>query len=167
MRNVINCHPSWGSSRYCSPSWVPGPNMTTDPRGEPLLPDQTPFSARRRSIATCGGIIINPPDVFSARHPGCINGNESHSSSGIVLLHDPTSHRRNIPRRSSLVGRFAVAAAVAVAGAVPPGKSASFVLIPSTLERRWTILCFRHHSLQQLFHCRHLRRRGRRFHGCD
>ena len=51
--------------------------MTTDPRGEPLLPDQPQFSARRRSIATRGGIIIDPPGVFSARNPGCINGNES------------------------------------------------------------------------------------------
>ena len=53
--------------------------MITDPRGEPLLPDQPPFSARRRSIATRGWFIINPPGVFSARHPGCINRNESFS----------------------------------------------------------------------------------------
>ena len=51
-----------------------------------------------------------------------------------MLLHDPTSHRRNIPRHSSLIGRVAVAAAITVAGAVPLGKSASFVLIPSVLE---------------------------------
>ena len=66
-----------GKHSVLSPLLDPGPNVTTDPRGEPLLPDQPPFSARRRSIATRGGIIINPPGVFSARHPGCINGNES------------------------------------------------------------------------------------------
>ena len=58
----------------------------------------------------------------------------SHSSSGIVLLHDPTSHGRNILRRSSLAGRVAVAAAATVVGAVPRGMSASSVLIMSVLE---------------------------------
>ena len=51
-----------------------------------------------------------------------------------MLLHDPTSHRRNIPRHSSLVGWVAVAVAVAVVGAVPQGMSASSVLILSVLE---------------------------------
>ena len=74
--NVISCHPLWGNSRHCSPSWVPGPNMIPDPRGSPPPPlsDQSPFSARRRSIVTRGGIIIKPPGVFSIRHPGCRNG---------------------------------------------------------------------------------------------
>ena len=66
-----------GGQSALSLPWIPGPNKTTDPRGEPLLPDQSPFSARLRFIATRGGIIINPPGVFSARHPGCINGNDS------------------------------------------------------------------------------------------
>ena len=71
VRNVIICHPSWGDNRRCPSPWIPGPNMTTDPRGEPLLPDQSPFSARRLSIATRGGIIIQmdgkpppPPPSF-------------------------------------------------------------------------------------------------------
>ena len=58
----------------------------------------------------------------------------SHLSSGIVLLHDPTSRRRNIPRHSSLVGWVAVAVAVAVVGAVQRGTSPSSVLIMSVLE---------------------------------
>ena len=49
--------------------------MYTDPRGGPALPDQPSFSARRRSVIACGGIIVTPPDVFSVRHPGCKNGN--------------------------------------------------------------------------------------------
>ena len=58
----------------------------------------------------------------------------SHSSSGIVLLHDPTSQRRNILRRCSLAGCVAVAAAAAVVGAAPRRMSASSVLIMSVLE---------------------------------
>ena len=58
----------------------------------------------------------------------------SHSSSGNVLLHDPTSHRRNKTRRSSPAGRVALAVAVAVAGTVPRGMSASTVLIMSVLK---------------------------------
>ena len=73
MRNVINCHPSGGNSRRCPPP----PPLDPGAEREPLLPDQPPFSARRRFIATRGGITINPPGVFSARHPSCINGNES------------------------------------------------------------------------------------------
>ena len=51
--------------------------MITDLRGWPALPDQAPFSARRRSVVPRGGIIANPPDVFSVRHPRCMNGNAS------------------------------------------------------------------------------------------
>ena len=51
--------------------------MIPDPRGRPSLSDQSPFSARRRSIVTRGRIIMKPPSVFSFCHPGCRNGNES------------------------------------------------------------------------------------------
>ena len=51
--------------------------MIADPGGGPSLPDQPPCSARRRSVVTRGGIIANPSDVFSARQPGCMNGNAS------------------------------------------------------------------------------------------
>ena len=77
QRNVIKYCPSWGNSRYCSPSWVPGPSVNTDPRGGPALPDQPSFSVCRRSVVPRGGIIANPPGVFSVRHPGCRNGNAS------------------------------------------------------------------------------------------
>ena len=51
--------------------------MITDPRGGPALPGQLAFSTRRRSVVPRGGIIANPPDVFSVRQPGCRNGNAS------------------------------------------------------------------------------------------
>ena len=60
--------------------------MITDPRGGPALPDQLPFSARRRSVVTCGGIIENPPDVFSVRQPGCRNANASFKSGQRVAV---------------------------------------------------------------------------------
>ena len=107
MRNVINCHPSWGNSRYCPPSWIPGPNVATDPRGEPLLPDQPPFSAHRRSIATQGGIVIHPPSVFSARHPGCINVNESFKFGHRVAAWPDFPHEKHTTSlQSSLAGRW-------------------------------------------------------------
>ena len=74
-RNVIKCCPSWGISQYCPPSWVPGPSVHTDLRGGPTLTDQPSFSTHRRSVIICGGIIMNPPNVFSVCHPGCKNGN--------------------------------------------------------------------------------------------
>ena len=52
-------------------------------------------------------------------------------SSGTVLLHDPTSHRRNTPR---LVGRVAVALVAAVVVVVPQGMIATSVPIPSAPE---------------------------------
>ena len=51
-----------------------------------------------------------------------------------MLLHDTTSHRRNTPLRSSLVGRVAVAVVAAVVGAVPQGMNATSVPIPSAPE---------------------------------
>ena len=58
----------------------------------------------------------------------------NHQSSGNVSLHDPTSHRRNTPCRSSFVGRVAVAEAAAVVGAVHRGRSVASVPTPSALE---------------------------------
>ena len=51
-----------------------------------------------------------------------------------MSLHDPTSHMRNTPRQSSLVGRVAVAEAAAVVGAVLQGRSTTPVPNPSALE---------------------------------
>ena len=86
-RNVIKYCPSWRISRYCSPSWVPGPSVNTDPRGGPALPDRPSFSARRRSVIPRGGIIVNPPDVFSVllRSPSW-NGNASFKSGQRVAV---------------------------------------------------------------------------------
>ena len=56
----------------------------------------------------------------------------THLSSGNMSLHDPTSHRRNTPCRSSLVERVAVAATVICA--VLRGRSAISVPNPSALE---------------------------------
>ena len=60
-------------------------------------------------------------------------------SSGNVSLHDPTSHRRNTSRLSSLVGRVAVAEMAAVAGTVHRGRSITSVPMSSSLEgsRLW------------------------------
>ena len=76
--NVIKYYPSTGLSQYCPPpSWVPGSSVNTDPRGGPALLDHSSFSARRRSVIACGGIIVTPPGLFTVRHPGCNNGNVS------------------------------------------------------------------------------------------
>ena len=56
------------------PPRVMGSSIITDPRDEPLLPDQSSFSARRRSVAILGDTIRNPVWVFSAFQPGNING---------------------------------------------------------------------------------------------
>ena len=47
---------SVGEQRCPSPG-ILGSNSTTDPGGEPLPPDQSPFSVLRRSWVTRGGII--------------------------------------------------------------------------------------------------------------
>ena len=56
----------------------------------------------------------------------------THQSSGNVPLHDQNSHRRNTPRRSSLVGWVAFAEAAPVVGAGLRGKSVTSVPDPST-----------------------------------
>ena len=56
----------------------------------------------------------------------------THPSSGNASLHDLTSHMRNTPHRSSLVGQ--VAEAAAVIDAVLRGRSITSVPMPSTLE---------------------------------
>ena len=56
------------------PLRVVGSSVLTDPRGEPLPPDQSSFSARRRSVAIFGDIIRKPVCIFSAFQPGNING---------------------------------------------------------------------------------------------
>ena len=93
-RNVMKYCPSSGISRYCPPSWVPGPRVYTDPRGGPALPDQPSFSARRRSVIACGGIIVIPPDVFSVRHPGCRNGNAQLKSGQRVTVCPNLPHEK-------------------------------------------------------------------------
>ena len=75
--NINIHHPSGSSKRRCPSPGILGSNITTDPGGEPFPPDQSPYSVRRRSVATQGEIITKPPGVDSARHPGNINGNDS------------------------------------------------------------------------------------------
>ena len=102
-KNVMKYYPSSGISRYCPPSWVPGPSINTDPRGGPALPDHPSFSARRRSVIACGGIIVPPPDLFTVRHPGCRNGNVSLKSGQHVAVCPDRPHEKQItsvqPRR--------------------------------------------------------------------
>ena len=66
------------------------PERRTPP---PPPPGSAAVFGRRRFVVTRGGIIINPPGVFSVRHPGCRNGNDSsklgqhekHTTSGGTL----------------------------------------------------------------------------------
>ena len=55
-------------------------------------------------------------------------------SSGNSSLHDLTSHMRNKPHRSNLVGQVAVAEVAAVVGADHRGRSVASVPMPSALE---------------------------------
>ena len=94
--NIISVRPLSGISRYCPPSWVPGPSFNTDPRGGPALPDHSSFSARRRSVISCGGIILTPPGLFTDRHPGCRNGNVPLHSMQLVALCPNRPHEKQI-----------------------------------------------------------------------
>ena len=94
--NIIKYYPSSGISRYCPLSLVPGPSFNTDPRGEPALPDHSSFSARRRSVIACGGIIVTPPDLFTICHPGCRNGNVSLKSGQRITVCPDRPHEKRI-----------------------------------------------------------------------
>ena len=76
--------------------------MIPDPRGRPSHSDQSPFSARRRSIVTRGGIIMKPPGVFSFCHPGCRNGNESLKSGQRVAAWPILPQEKHITSDQSL-----------------------------------------------------------------
>ena len=70
----------WAAIRVAPPpppAGVLGSNVITDAGDEPSLPDQSPFSTRRRSAAARGEIIAKPPTTFSADHPCSMNGKES------------------------------------------------------------------------------------------
>ena len=73
----------------CPSPGILGSNIITDPGGEPLPPDQSPFSVRRRFAASLGEIIARPPSVDYALHPGNIDGT-NHPDRGNGFQHDPT-----------------------------------------------------------------------------
>ena len=133
---VIRYRSLWGNGRYRSPTWVPGPGVIPDPRGSPPPPDQSSFSARRRSIATRGRIIINPPASFpSAIQVAEMEANR-HSPDN-VLLHDPSYRRRNklhltSPSRLDVVSEVVAVAVVAV-GAIHRGQIATSVPVSAAL----------------------------------
>ena len=59
--NIVSLYRSGSSNGRCPSPGILGSNSTTDPGGEPLPPDQSPFSVLRRSCDARGGIIMNPP----------------------------------------------------------------------------------------------------------
>ena len=137
LKNVIRYRSLWGNGRHRSPTWVPGPGVIPDPRGSPPPPlDQSSFFARRRSIATRGGIIINPPASFpSANQIEEMEAN--HHSPDNVLLHDPSYRRRNKLHLTSPSGLDVVSEDVAVAvvavGAIHRGQIATSVPVSAAL----------------------------------
>ena len=107
--NINIHHPSGSSTRRCPSPGILGSNITTDPGGEPLPPDQSPFSVRRRSVATRGEIITKPPGVDSARHPGNMNGNDSSRAGQRVAAWPDFPHeKQTTPFQSRLMGRCRV-----------------------------------------------------------
>ena len=72
-----------------------GSVLITDPRGEPLPPDQSSFSARRRSIAIFGDIIKYPFSVFSNFHPGRMKGKVTSSFGQWLALCPVIPHEKH------------------------------------------------------------------------
>ena len=122
------------SGMYIITTRVLGSKFITDPGGWPPSPDQSPFSAQRRSAATRVRSSRNccPPSLPSiqATYMGM-----THTFRGTCSPRDPTCHRRSTLSYSSIYEQEPVApmrpypvsleAGAATGLALPPSQSAS------------------------------------------